>query len=321
MKKISLLLALAMLLSLTACRKKEPEPPTPPEPPAPVEENVLRLEELRLEFPRNGLAKAELAQAVKQMPELLKAYFAETGTVEAERITVTVGSSSAATAQALTEGHIDLAFLPGTAFAALDDGAAALLADAHPLDDGSFRSGTRALLCAAPTAYGEQLASRSSSGKPLSYTEVERAHWGTVEGTVSGCFELWLADSFGEPFGGTVTAYDSEEALLCAAADGEVDAIAIRDDAREAAKDTWTGDGAIREQLPVLDVTETVYTTVAAVRPELAEGAFAPALEQVLQRMSEEHPELMAALGAEAFASVTEDGLTATRRLAALAEE
>ena len=71
----------------------------------------------------------------------------------------------------------------------------------------------------------------------------------------------------------------------------------------------------------MLDVTETVYTTVAAVDPELAEGAFAQALEQVLQRMNEEHSDLMTVLGAEAFAPVTEDGLTATRHLAALVEE
>ena len=315
MKKLSLLLALALLLTLTACRKKEPEPPTPPEPPVPVEEDVLRLEELRLEFPRSGLGKDQLAGAAKELPELLKTYFEETGTVEVGRVVVTVGSSPASTAQALEEGHIDLAFLPGTT--ALD-GPAVVLADAHPLDDGTPRAGSRGLLCAAPTAYGEQLVSRASSGKPLSRTEVERARWGTVRGDAD-YFTLWLADSFGEPFGVTVTAYDSEDELFRAAADGAVDAIVIRDDARTEAD--WTGDGTIWEQLPVLDVTETVYTTVAAVRAELVEGSFVPALEQVLGRLGEEHPELMTVLGAKAFAPVTEDGLTATRRLAALAEE
>ena len=312
MKKISLLLALALLLTLTACRKKEPETPAPPEPPAPVEENILCLEELRLEFPRSGLGKDQLAGAVKELPELLKTYFEETGTVQVERVVVTVGSSPASTAQALEEGHIDVAFLPGTA--ALD-GPAVLLADAYPLEDGTLRAGSRGLLCAAPTAYGEQLASRASSGKPLSRAEVERARWGTVAGDAD-YFTLWLADSFGEPFGVTVTAYDSEDELFRAAADGAVDAIVIRDDARETAG--WTGDGTIWEQLPVLDVTETVYTTVAAISPELAEENFISALEQVLRRLGEEHPERMTVLGAEAFASVTEEGLTATRRLAAL---
>lgn len=315
MKKVSLLLALVLLLTLTACRKKEPETPAPPAPPEPVEEDILRLEELRVEFPRSGLGKDQLAGAVKELPELLKTYFEETGTVEVERVTVTVGSSPASTAQALEEGHIDLAFLPGTA---TPDGSVVLLADAYPLEDGTLRSGSRGLLCAAPTAYGEQLASRASSGKPLSRTEVERARWGTVTGDAD-YFTLWLADSFGEVFDGNMTAYDSEDALFRAAADGAVDAIVIWDDARSTAD--WTGDGTVWEQLPVLDVTETVYTTVAAVAPELTEGAFAPALEQVLQRMSDERPELMTVLGAEAFAPVTEDGLAATRRLAAMATE
>ena len=315
MKKVSLLLALALLLTLTACRKKEPEPPTPPTPPEPVEEDVLRLEELRVEFPRGGLGKDQLAGAVKELPELLKTYFEETSTVEVERVTVTVGSSPASTAQALEEGHIDLAFLPGTA---APDGPAVLLADAYPVEDDTLRAGSRGLLCAAPTAYGQQLAGRASSGKPLSRAEVERARWGAVAGDAD-YFTLWLADSFGEVFDGTVTAFDSEDALFRAAADGAVDAIIIRDDAR--AEADWTGDGTVWEQLPVLDVTETVYTTVAAVDPELAEGAFAQALEQVLQRINEEHSDLMTVLGAEAFAPVTEDGLAATRHLAALVEE
>ena len=61
MKKLSLLLALALLLTLTACKQKEQEPPTPPEL---VEEDVLRLKELRLEFPRSGLGKDQLARAM-----------------------------------------------------------------------------------------------------------------------------------------------------------------------------------------------------------------------------------------------------------------
>ena len=315
MKKVSLLLALALLLTLTACRKKEPEPPAPPTPPEPVDEGILHLEERRVEFPRSGLGKDQLAGAVKELPELLKTYFEETGAVEVEKVTVTVGSSPASTAQALEEGHIDLAFLPGTA---APDGPAVLLADAYPAEDGTLRAGSRGLLCAAPTAYGQQLAGRASSGKPLSRAEVKRARWGTVAGDADYLTRR-LADSVGEVFDGTVTAFDSEDALFRAAADGAVDAIIIRDDAR--AEADWTGDGTVWERLPVLDVTETVYTTVAAVRAELAEGAFAPALEQVLQRMSDERPELMTVLGAEVFASVTEDGLTATRRLAAMSIE
>ena len=71
MKKLSLLLALALLLTLTACRKKEPETPAPPTPPEPVEEEPLRMEELTVEFPRNGLSTQQLADAVKCLSDLL----------------------------------------------------------------------------------------------------------------------------------------------------------------------------------------------------------------------------------------------------------
>ena len=226
-----------------------------------MEKTVLHLEELAVEFPRSGLSKDQLTQAVKGLPELFKTYFHETGIVEVEHVTVTVGSFPSATAQALTEGGVDVAFLPGTTAAALD-GPVVLLADARLLDDGAtLRSGTRALLCAAPTAYGDQLVGRVSSGKPLSHTEAERARWGMVEtGAARDCFTLWLADSFGEEQAfdwSAVTMYGSEEELFWAAANGEIDALVIRDDARTGAAESWAGEGSIWEQLPVLDVTET----------------------------------------------------------------
>lgn len=335
MKKLSLLLVLALVFSLTACKPKEEPEPAPAEP---VEEGPLRLEELAVEFPRNGLSTQQLADAVKKLPELLKTYFDKTGLVEVERVTVTVGSSPAATAQALKEGHIDLAFLPAEVFAE-EGGGAVLLADARLLDDGSLRAGTRALICAAPTEYGSQLSGRASSGKPLSWNELERARWGVLDSASLGgygCFDLWLADNYeGDRVSdlASVTVYDSYDTLFRAAANGEIDALTIRDDARADAAEVWTLDGtrtgeggvrgygrteAIWEELPVLDVTETLCTTAAAVRPELAENGFAPALEQALQRMSEEQPELMMVLGAQYFAAVTDAELNPTRRLAAL---
>lgn len=336
MKKASLLLALTLILALTGCGPKE-ETPTPAEP---VEEEPLHLEELTVEFPRNGLSTQQLTDAVRTLPELMKTCFDETGLVEAEHVTVTVGSSPAATAQALAEGHIDLAFLPAETFAEGEGGsAAALLADARLMDGGSLEPGTRALICAAPTEYGKQLSDRASSGKPLSRNELDRARWGVLDSTSPGgnrCFDLWLSDNYeGDRVSGltSVTVYDSYDALFRAAANGEIDALTIRDDARTDAAEVWTlddtrtGGGGVRgygrtetiwEELPVLDVTETVYTTVAAARPELAESGFATALEQALQRMGEEQPELMPVLGARSFVTVTDAELNPTRRLAAL---
>lgn len=106
MKKLSLFLLFALVLLLTACGPKEPETEEPPPP-----EEPLRLEALAVEIGKNGLSPQELASAVQELPEVLRAGFAAQD-VEIGQVTVTVGTSPAATAQALAEGTLDLAFLP-----------------------------------------------------------------------------------------------------------------------------------------------------------------------------------------------------------------
>ena len=60
MKKVSLLLALVLLLTLTACRKKEPETPAPPMPPEPVEEDVLLWRSCAWSFPAAAWTRISL---------------------------------------------------------------------------------------------------------------------------------------------------------------------------------------------------------------------------------------------------------------------
>lgn len=106
------LLALTLLL-LSACGPAEPSP-------EPLDEEPIELESLSVEVSRGTLSTDELAQAARDLPEALKAALAEQG-VEAETVTVSVGSSPAATAQAVSEGGVDLAFLPMEDFSALED--------------------------------------------------------------------------------------------------------------------------------------------------------------------------------------------------------
>lgn len=338
MKRVSLLLAAAVLaLCLSGCWQKEPEP-DPPAPP--VEEQPVALEELRVELTRGDLDADRLAAAVQELPGLLKDLFSKTE-IEVGKITLTVSTSPAATAQALAEGSVDLAFLPADIYLLYDSGAKALFADAYDVDGSYVRAGTRALICAAPTAYGGRLDERAASGKPLSWSELDHARWGVLEEASLGgyrCFDLWLADHYGgnrlEDLS-DVTVYDSYEALFRAAAAGEIDALAIRDDARTEVAEVWTlnadktarggmrgferGEG-IWVEVPVLDVTDFLYSTVAAVSPELAEGAFSAALEKVLLDMSEDAPEEMLVLGAARFAPVEEEQLNPQRRLLAMEE-
>ncbi|WP_325199312.1 hypothetical protein [Oscillibacter sp.] len=113
MKRYLPLLGALLLLLLAACASEETEPARPPE-----DEGPLQLEALSVEVSRGELSAEELAQAVRELPEALKAALAEQG-VEAETVTVSAGSSPAAMAQAVSEGGVDVAFLPMEEFSAL----------------------------------------------------------------------------------------------------------------------------------------------------------------------------------------------------------
>ena len=145
MKRTLPLLCTLLLLFLSACGPAERD--TSPEPP---ETGLLRMESLSVEVSRGELSTEELARAVRELPEALKAALADQG-VEAETVGVSVGASPAATAQAASEGGVDLAFLPAEDLAALEnpppllltagDGEGAMAAVARP--DEELLSGER----------------------------------------------------------------------------------------------------------------------------------------------------------------------------------
>ncbi len=356
MKKIALLLCVALSLSLTACREEPPaeSPETPP----------LRLDTLSVEVSRNGLPTEQLLSAVQELPDLLRDRFAQSGTgVEIREVTVTIGTSPAATAQALAEGTVDLAFLPAEALALYGREAAVLALDApQPALDRSgtepeawnggatayhetvpWSGGTFALICAAPTTYGTQLAARvrTGTGEALTWEELDHARWGVLgEGALGGrrCLELWLADQYeGNELGDLtdVSVYGNYEELLRAAARGEIDAFPIRADARMDVAEAWTllsdqtapsgmrgfgRDQAVWDEIQVIGVTERLYDTAAAVaagREDLSgeESAFPEALDGVLECLAQERPDLMETLGAAHFHPAGDEALDPLRRL------
>ena len=348
MKRTFLLLGLVLLLigSLSGCMKKAPEEETPPQsqenPAAPEsQETQLNIDLLRVELSRSGLDTATLADAVKRLPEILQELFAECGEIEIDRISVTVGASPADTTQALAVGNVDLAFLPMEEYLLSEEETRLLYADAYETDKGVYCAGTRALICAAPTAYGEQLVQRVSSGKPLSWNELAHARWGVLGSSSLGgyrCLQLWLMDSYE---GKTISElrqvyqYDSYEELFRAAAAGEIDVISVGDDVRSSVEEAWILDesrtdvsgmrgfgrtASVWEELPVLDATERLYSAAVAARTdsaELSDQRFAAVLKLVLERMAEEEPDLMLSLGAKHFDVVTEENVAPMRRLLA----
>lgn len=114
MRRYLPLLGVLFLLLLSACGPAEGE--KSPEPP---EAGPLELDTLAVEVSRGALSTEELTQAVRELPEALKAALADQG-VEAEAIIVSVGSSPEAMAQAVREGGVDVAFLPAEDYAALE---------------------------------------------------------------------------------------------------------------------------------------------------------------------------------------------------------
>ena len=294
-KLLPLLLALALLLS--GCGRREDAPPDPvqdppsgtkePGEPRPVSpENPLELDILRIEICRDGLGSERLMEAARTLPELLRSTLAENQSIITDTIQVTIGSSPAATVQALNGGAVDIAILPAEGFAGQETEAVLLLASGPGANEsplwtdsgGSFQ----ASICAAPTDYGLNLAVRAGKEGDLpTWEEMNRARWGLLErDSLPGrrAVDLWLAENYE---GNTtaslsrVTVYGDFDQLIQAAEAGEID-VFPRDDSDSAARNGDTAE-FLNEKVFSLGQTERFYDMVLAVSPE-REDLSAPGL-------------------------------------------
>ena len=251
---------------------------------------------LALELPAGGDADAARAFA-DSLPEAMAALGVDIGQVE-----LSFSPSPAATAQALAEGGVDLAFLPAEDFLRAGGGLA-ILADGTPDTSGTLVPGERAEIVTAGTEYGRRLAARTDP----SWEELAHARWGVLgQESRAGyrCLDLWLCDNY-EDNGirdlPEVTVYDDWDALLQAAEAGDIDALPLKP-------------GLRTEELSLLAETEGIVAQVAAVREDAAlqSRAFALALEAAVSRLPEGQREAL--LGAKDFVSLPDGGLNAARR-------
>jgi phosphonate transport system substrate-binding protein len=286
-----------------------------------------RLEELRVEVSKTDGNLEALAAALPTLPEQLRGALHAQG-VTVDRVRVTVGSSCAATCDALKAGGVDVAFLPADAFAA-STGGTAILADARtfqgvdsdqPVDwnghySGSVRdAGTRALICVSSTDYGRSLASRAAP----TWDELNHARWGVLSADSLGgyrCAELWLEDHYegnGLSDLSSVTTYPSPEALLTAAQKGEIDVFSIGTDQR-----TDFPDAGIFSRTGVLAVTDRLYSCVAAAgNTELEKNRdFAPALAAAVRQICAENGAMTPVFGTDSFTVIRNSDLDGLRRL------
>ncbi|MEA4942445.1 MAG: PhnD/SsuA/transferrin family substrate-binding protein [Oscillibacter sp.] len=347
MRKTAFVLAALLLLSgLSACGQ-ETVPTSSSSTPS---SEPLKLEILRLELTRKeDFSVSALMYAVQALPDALKSALADQG-VEVEKVEVTVGASPAATAQALDEGGIDLAVLPGKSFAELGGDAVPLLTTyartALP-DSGNAADwlgvetswsdkaagGQRMLILAGPSDYGRQLAARAASGAPLTWDELDRAAW-LVEPDEKDMVSVWLADNYE---GNTLSdlsnlsyssfTNDSGYSLLPSLADGSADVAVIQADKRIDYGDAWQTElnrpAGIFEETTVFGVTEKYYETILAARPgdEILDGErFRSALAEALNEVSCVQGDITAALGGVFSVPLDDDDLDGMRRLATLGE-
>lgn len=278
MKKLFPLL-LALVLLLSGCGRREeapPDPALPPEEPSgtpPISaENPLELDLLRVEICRSGLGSDRLMEAARELPELMREAFA-VHNVLADLVQVTIGSSPAATVQALNAGTVDIAILPAEGLAGQETEAEVLLVSGPGTEDPFvWRDrpvGWQAGLWTAPTDYGRSLAGRvGKEGEPPSWEEMNRARWGLLDrDSIPGrrAVDLWLADNYG---GNTtaalssVTTYEDFDGLVRAAEAGEIDVFPW----------PWEAYAKNNEEPPLpssvrLGETEWFYDMAAAISP------------------------------------------------------
>ena len=258
---------------------------------------------------------------MRELPEAMQSALAEEGVI-VEDVSVTMGASAAATALAVQEGGVDLAFLAAEELAQVEEcPAVVLLAGTAEQDLGSDPSawngervpgvetpGQRMLLCTAPTTYGGNLAGRSEP----TWEELDHARWGVLgSDSLLGyrAVELWLADHYegnGLADLTRVSVYATWEELFRAAEDGEIDVLP----AMQAHLEENTG-------LHVIGVTERLYTmaAVAGQAENLQDARFAPALAAAVEALRPDHSALF---GLDPYAAGEGKALDPQRRMAVL---
>jgi len=353
MKKVMAVLAAAILILLAGCGQQEGEASAPASSSA---GEPLRQETMTVEFAPSGADPTALMAAAGRISEKLKDALARSG-VEVGEVHISMGASQAATAQAVAQGGVDLAFLPDAlTLAEFGDGADALFSRAYdtpsctgtnPADwngtdhathwTGTESAGRRLLICAGPSEYGKNLAARVNEGKTLSWDELNHAKWGLIGGSADDMVSLWLADHYE---GSTLSDLDStayyegyDEALRALAA-GEVDIIPLAADLRIDYAEQWTMDHSrtgdnggsglgrtepIWDEVNVIGITEPLYAATVAAAPTSpwAGEPYSSALLAALDSLAGDG-DLQALSAADRFAALNSGALDAVRRMAAL---
>lgn len=292
-KRLALLLLLLLTLSFAGCGKQTPtlEQPDGPDVP-PVDEGIV-LAELNVEFVAGERDADELMQLKRELPPLLIGALAEHD-VRVEKVNVTFGASSEATAEALARGTVQVGFVPTEAYLAHKD---ALLAAGVSLSPEIISFG------ATDSEYG--LALREKNGE-WSWDELAQATWALPRD--EGSFALrWLNAYLDLTYEGK-TASDLPNVLRYAE-DGALDAESFD---LYAAKNTEPLAAEYISQSFALPYFFSGVAVVSAADDILSGDAFRAALSEAVASVSADEDGALYAYNATRYGAVEADTLTET---------
>lgn len=285
-KVITLFLAILMLVGCTSAMAE-----------------AVKLDKLTLEFVPSKDADV-IITGTKNLPELLHAALLAEG-YDVGEIDITVGTSYEATGEAMAAGTIDIGWLPGGTYALYSDEVDVILtATRDGLSNDSTDPATwngdanktlptdqqvtfyRALVYAAPSEYGKELAAKVNAGEQLTWEELDKANWAVLKTSSSAGYiypTLWLMNTYegkkitdltnvltlsgyGESF--AQAAAESVDVIVCYA-DGRRDYEAAwtlpTDQQDETGKAGMGRTDSIWNEMNVIGVTDGIYNDTVSI--------------------------------------------------------
>ena len=260
-KIVALLLALVMVFALCACGQSAAPAQSneaPAQESASAEAERPHFDKLTLEFVPSKDADVIIA-GTANLPELVKTEMANLG-YDIDEVDITVGTSYAATGEAMSAGSIDVGWLPAGTYILYSDDVDVILTatrnglsndSENPADWNGEANATqkngpqvtyyRALIYATPSEYGKKLAEKVNNGEQLTWDDVNGAKWAVQKTSSSAGYiypTMWLMENFdGKKISdldnvipidsgyGTAFSYAAAESvdIICCYADGRND--------------------------------------------------------------------------------------------------
>lgn len=292
MKRVLSLFLALMLLALAGCGKPAQQPNAPDDPTVPPTEDGVSLTELNVELVADGHDTDALLRIKRELPALLTTALAERE-VRVEKVSVTFGTSSEATVEALARGTVQLAFLPTESFLAHED---ALRVAAVSLSPTILAFGT------TDSEYG--LALREKDGD-WSWDELTQAVWALPREETSFAYR-WLDAYLDLAYGESAASLPN---VLRYGADGAMDAQAF--DLYIAESTAPLAEGYLADAL-LLPYFFTGVAVVSADDAILSTDACLAALGEVLDELSGDETGALYGYNATRYGALEQDSLEET---------